>query len=158
MSDGLKFDMNAFNAAIKDISRLNGRNGNYYVRTNARRMIKKLAWNCPISPRRFRGQGRARAGFWPAATALKITNIYTRFKLKGYKEGSFLDNTLKTGQKNPSFTIINSVPYILSMTHHSNQWVETAKNGVQAQMSADLIKYARDSWERRNLIDDLSAN
>jgi len=92
-----------------------------------------------------------RAGFWPAAAALNISNIYTDAPNKN--EGSGND---QTRSNSPSFTIINSVPYIAKLKG-GLAWAEEAQRRVEMQMVKDLTKYAEESWARRELIDDLFA-
>ncbi len=151
MSDGLRFDMVGFNAQISQVRSLIKRNGGSYVRTTARRLIRRLAFNAPKAPGSYDASGRLRAGFWPAAVLLNISNIYTKQPNRG--EGSGNDQT-RSGK--PSFAIVNSVPYIGTLKG-GMKFANTAIAGVQAQMATDLEKYARDSWEKRELIDDLSA-
>ena len=151
MSDGLKFDMADFNAQVEKVRAMIGRNAGSYVRTTARRLIRRLAFNAPKAPGGFEASGRLRAGFWPSAALLGISNIYTKAPNKN--EGAGID---QTRGNNPSFTIRNSVPYIGNLKE-GMAWADVAVAGVQAQMVSDLTKYAENSWERRDLIDDLSA-
>jgi len=144
--------MAGFNAQVASVRRLIHRNSRSYVKTIARRLVRRLAFNAGQAPRRYLGSGRLRAGFWPAAIALNISNIYTPYPNKN--EGSVTD---RTSSRNPSITITNSVPYILRL-HKGTGWVNEAESGVRAQMARDLEKYARDSWAKRDLIDDLTAN
>lgn len=152
MNKDLSFDVAAFNTMVSRTREMLHRNGRSYVRTTARRLVRRLAYNTPMSKENKRNKGRLRAGFWPAAQALGITNIYTRFPNKN--EGGVIDNT--ASGSNPSFTIINSVPYMQNL-RMGYQWIENAKRGVQAQMTRDLEKYVVSSWRRESLIDDLSA-
>ena len=152
MSDGLKFDTVDFNAQIERVRALLGRNAGSYVRTTARRLVRRLAFNAPKASAKYRGSGRLRAGFWPAAALLNISNIYTRFPNKG--EGSGNDQTRSA---HPSFTITNEVPYITNLKG-GLKFVDMAAQGVRAQMTRDLEKYVRDSWQKWELVDDLSAN
>lgn len=151
MSDTLTFDLDKFNREVADVQRLVGRNAGSYVRTTARRLIRRLAFNAPKAANSFAASGRLRAGFWPAAVLLNISNIYTNQQNKG--EGS---GENRTNDDHPSFTITNSVPYIGSLKK-GLAWAENAAHGVEAQMARDLEKYAQDSWARRDLIDDLTA-
>lgn len=144
--------MNQFNNLLAETRQMLHRNSGSYVRTTARRLVRRLAYNAPISKERSRNRGRLRAGFWPAAAALNITNIYTRYPNKN--EGSAVDNT--RDYTNPRFTITNSVPYIPNL-RMGYQWVDEARRGVQAQMAQDLEKYVRQSWARRALVEDLTA-
>ena len=153
MSAELKFDMVDFNQKTRQVRDLLHRNAGSYIRTTARRLIKRLSWNVPHAPPYFQSAGRLRAGFWPAAAALGITNIYTQHPNKG--EGSAVDATRSTG--NPMFTIRNSVPYITRLKAGQG-WVEDAKRGVEAQMARDLRKYVEDSWARRELIENLTGD
>ena len=150
MSAGMTFDMTDFNRQVGQVRDMIQRNGGSYVRTTARRLIRRLSWAAPHAPKKFGAAGRLRAGFWPAATALGITNIYTKQTNKG--EGS-ASNATQGG--NPTFTIINSVPYVMTLKQ-GTQWIENAENEVRGQMARDLEKYARDSWARRDLIEDLT--
>jgi len=152
MSAELKLDMTAFNEQVRQVRDMIHRNGRSYVRTTARRLVRRLAWNCPKAPPRYGAAGRLRAGFWPAAMALGISNIYTTAPNKN--EGEGVDQT--GSASNPMFTIRNSVPYIGNLKQGLG-WADTAMNGVRAQMATDLEKYARDSWARRAIIDDLTA-
>lgn len=152
MGAELKFDMNQFNGLLAETRQMLHRNSGSYVRTTARRLVRRLAYNTPITKAKRRNRGRLRAGFWPAAAALGITNIYTRFPNKN--EGSAVDNT--RDMTNPRFTITNSVPYIQNLRMGYN-WVDEARRGVQAQMAKDLEKYVQQSWARRALVDDLTA-
>jgi len=152
MNTGLKFDMAGFNQQVSQVQRLIGRNARSYVRTTARRLIRRLAFNTPRAPSKYGASGRLRAGFWPAAIALNISNIYTRQPNKN--EGRAID---RTSAGHPSFTIINSVPYLGNLKG-GLKFADIAINGVRAQMIRDLEKYARESWAKRGLIDNLSAN
>jgi hypothetical protein len=152
MGARMTFDMTDFNRQVAQVRDMIQRNGGSYVRTTARRLIRRLAWAAPHAPKRFRESGRLRAGFWPAATALGITNVYTKQTNKG--EGS-ASNATQSG--NPTFTIINSVPYVMTL-QQGTQWIEDAENEVRKQMARDLTKYAEDSWARRDLIEDLTGN
>lgn len=150
MSAAMKFDMTDFNRQVGQVRDLIHRNGRSYVRTTARRLIRRLAWAAPHAPKRFAQAGRLRAGFWPAATALGITNIYSNMPNKG--EGTASDGT---HNDHPSFRIVNSVPYVMTLKQ-GNQWIENAANEVRAQMVRDLTRYAQDTWARRELIENLS--
>jgi len=151
MSNGLKFDLTDFNAQVSRVRGCIKRNAGSYVRTTARRLIRRLAYNAPKAPGSFNASGRLRAGFWPAALLLNISNIYTGQPNRN--EGSGNDQTRAS---KPSFTIVNSVPYIGTLKN-GMMFADVAVSGVQAQMAHDLEKYARDSWAKRDLIDDLSA-
>ena len=151
MSDILKFDLADFNAQLERVRGLIGRNAGAYVRTTARRLIKRFAFNCPKAPGSFEASGRLRAGFWPAAALLNISNIYTNQPNKG--EGAGED---QTRNENPSFTITNSVPYIGNLKE-GLAFADDAVRGVEAQMAKDLEKYAVDSFDRRELQDELTA-
>jgi hypothetical protein len=111
--------------------------------------VKRLAFAAPKAATNFKKAGRLRAGFWPAAVALGITNIYTNYANKN--EGVAIDRTA-TG--NPSFTIINSVPYIANLKSGLS-WVDEAMTRVRMQMVRDLVKYAEKTWQRTELIEDL---
>ena len=150
MSAALKFDTTGFNRQVGQVQQMIHRNARSYVRTTARRLIKRMAFNAPRATQGYAASGRLRAGFWAAATALGITNIYTAQPDRG--EGSAID---ATNAKSPSFTITNAVPYIGNLKD-GLAWAETARRGVEAQMARDLEKYARDSWERRDLVEDLT--
>jgi len=150
MSVTVKFNTDEFNRNLERVRQLIGRNAQSYVRTTARRLVRALAYNCPRAPSNIRASGRLRAGFWPAAIALNVSNIYTPIENMG--EGSAEDRT--TDDK-PSFKIINSVPYYQNLLR--TDWVDTAKNYVLTKAAKDLEKYAKDTWERRELIDDMTA-
>jgi hypothetical protein len=149
MSATITFDTDNFNRQMSDVARLVGRNGQSYVRTTARRLIKRFAYNAPKAPGSFAASGRLRAGFWPAAALLGISNIYTNQPNAG--EGAGEDRTRDT---EPSFTITNSVPYVGTLKD-GLVWADEAVRGVDAQMARDLEKLAVESWERRDLIEDL---
>lgn len=150
MSATITFDTDNFNRQMSDVARLVGRNGASYVRTTARRLIKRFAYNAPRAPGSFAASGRLRAGFWPAAALLNISNIYTNQPNRGEGAG---DN--RTDSNDPSFTITNSVPYIGNLKE-GLAWADDAARGVEMQMAKDLEKFAVDSWERRDLIEDLT--
>ena len=149
MSAAMKFDMTDFNRQVEQVRSMLHRNGGRYVRTTARRLIKRMAWASPHAPKNFAQAGRLRAGFWPAATALGITNIYTNQPNRG--EGAASNATW--GDR-PSFTIINSVPYITTLKG-GLKFVDEAMQRVRMQMVKDLTKYTEWSWQRRELIEDL---
>lgn len=151
MSETLTFDLTDFNSQLERVRGLIGRNASSYVRTTARRLIRRFAWNAPKAPSSYGASGRLRAGFWPAAALLNIANIYTNQPNAG--EGSGND---RTTESNPSFTIINAVPYV-SRLKDGLKFADDAIRGVETQAARDLEKYASESWERNNLIDDLSA-
>ena len=146
----MEWNMDAFNQQVGQVQELIGRNARSYVRTTARRLIRRLAWAAPHASLKYSAAGRLRAGFWTAAAALGITNIYTRFPNKG--EGDARD---ATHGNNPSFTITNSVPYVLRLKQGQG-WIESAAGQVRSQMARDLMKYAEDSWARRDLVEDLT--
>lgn len=152
METGIKFNTLEFERLLSETRAMLHRNSRSYVRTTARRVVRRLAYNAPIAKAHKRNRGRLRAGFWPAAAALNITNIYTGYPNKN--EGSAVDKT--NSANNPSFTITNTVPYIQNL-QMGYQWAENARRGVQAQMAKDLEKYVRQSWARRVLVDDLTA-
>ena len=149
--DMLEFDTLDFKRQINAVQHMIKRNAVSYVKTTARRVVRRLAWAAPQAKQGFKGYGRLRAGWWPAARALGINNIYTRYP--NNEEGTFEDN-LKGN--NPSCVICNDVSYI-GLLKIGNAWAQNAMNGVRAQMAGDLAKYARESWARRALIDDLTA-
>jgi hypothetical protein len=149
MGASLKFDMTSFNRQVEQVRKMLHRNAGRYVRTTARRFIKRMSFDAPLAQAAFPMSGRLRAGFWPAATALGITNIYTNAPNKG--EGSAHD---ATNSANPAFTIINSVPYLMRVKGGLG-WVESAMQRVRMQMVKDLTKYTEWSWQRRELIEDL---
>ena len=144
MSAELKFNNAAINNQLAQVAKLMGRNGGTYVRTTSRRLIKKLAFEAPIDT------GRLRAGFWPAASALSITNIYTRYPNKN--EGQGID---KTKTQSPAFTIVNRVPYVLRLKRGPG-WIRAAEAAIRARMVQDLRKYVQESWRRKKLIEELS--
>jgi hypothetical protein len=150
MSAVMKWNMTDFNRQVEKVREMIGRNGRSYVRTTARRLVRRLAWAAPHASKRFPQSGRLRAGFWPAAAALGITNVYTNKPNRG--EGSATDATWGA---NPSFTIVNSVPYVMTLKQ-GTQWIENAEGEVRGQMARDLRKYAEDTWARREMIEDLS--
>jgi len=150
MSDIIKFDLEDFNRQMSQVARLVGRNGASFVRTTARRLIRRFAWNAPKAPSSYGASGRLRAGFWPAAALLNIANIYTNQPNKN--EGSGND---QTRSDNPSFTIVNAVPYV-GLLKEGLGWADNAVRGVESQMAKDLEKYAVDSWEKRELQEDLT--
>lgn len=151
MSETMTFDLAGFNAQVEQVRSMIGRNAGSYVRTTARRLVKRLSFNAPIAPRQYGQSGRLRAGFWPAAQLLNVSNIYTRHSNTGEGAGEDL-----TRNANPSFTITNSVPYV-TLLKEGMDWADKAVRGVEAQMAIDLERYARDSWEKLELIDDLMA-
>lgn len=152
MSATMIIDMDDFNAQVAQVARLIDRNGGSYVRTTARRLIKKAAWRCPRATGKYAAAGRARAGFWPAALALGISNIYTNHPNKD--EGAGVD---RSRDSNPSFTIENRVPYI-GLIPGGTGWFEDAKQAVRAQMAKDLERLATDTWARQDLIEDLTGD
>lgn len=151
MSAKLTFDMARFNSEVARVQEMLGRNAGSYVRTTARRLIRRMAWNAPKAPGYMKASGRLRAGFWPAAIALGVTNVYTGQPNKGEGEASDM-----THGANPRFVITNAVPYVLRLKV-GMEWVQKSVQAVEAQMARDLRKYAEDTWARRALIDDLSA-
>jgi len=151
MGARMTFNLDDFNRQVEQVRALIQRNAGSYVRTTARRLIRRLAYAAPHSSKSYGGAaGRLRAGFWPAATELGITNIYTRHKNEG--EGSARN---ATQSDRPTFKIVNSVPYVLRLKQ-GEQWITDAENEVRLQMARDLAKYAHDTWARRELIEDLT--
>jgi len=150
MSATIKFNTDEFNRNLARVQQLIGRNAGSYVRTTARRLVRSLAYNCPRAPTNIRGSGRLRAGFWPAAIALGVRSIYTPIENMG--EGAAID---RTSDDKPSFTIINRVPYYQNLVR--KDWVDAAKSYVMGKAVKDLEKYAKDTFERRELIDDITA-
>lgn len=142
--------MAGFNSQVAQVRDMIGRNAGSYVRTTARRLVKRLAYAAPLAAKRYGKAGRLRAGFWAAASRLGVTNIYTGQPDRG--EGSAVDAT--QGDR-PSFTITNAVPYV-GRLKGGLEWAEGAKRQVEAQMVRDLEKYAQDSWARRQLIEDMT--
>lgn len=150
VSATIKFNTDEFNRNLERVRELIGRNAQSYVRTTARRLVRSLAYNCPRAPTNISMSGRLRAGFWPAAVLLGIANIYTPIRNLG--EGSADD---RTSESKPSFRLTNSVPYLQNL--QSMEWVNAAKRYVEMKAAQDLARYAKESWERRELIDDLTA-
>lgn len=148
----MTIDTADFNAQLAKVARLIDRNAGSYVRTTARRLVKKAAWRCPRAPGSFAASGRARAGFWPAALALGLSNIYTGQPNRG--EGAAID---RTASDSPSFTIENSVPYITQIPGGTG-WFDEALAAVRGQMAGDLEKFAADTWATRALIEDLTGD
>jgi len=152
MSASLKFNTDDFNRNLARVQQLIGRNAQSYVRTTARRLVRSLPYTGPRAPTNIRGSGRLRAGFWPAAMALGVTNIYTPVSMN-MSEGSAED---RTSESKPSFKIVNSVPYLQNLKG-GLAWAENAKRYVEMKSVQDLEKYAKASWEREDLIDDMSS-
>ncbi|HUV67559.1 MAG TPA: hypothetical protein VMW24_26945, partial [Sedimentisphaerales bacterium] len=71
MSKPVRWDMKRFNKDLERTRDATHRTSKNVVVHNARRLVKMAAYKCPIDT------GRARAGFWPAAIALQMTNIFT---------------------------------------------------------------------------------
>lgn len=82
-------------------------------------------------------RGRLRAGWWPAASALGVSTVYSgSFPNKG--EGSAIDNI--ANPINPSFTMTNTVPY--------GPHVEGIAAAMQQGVS-EVEARARGEWERK---------
>ena len=126
-----------FNARLAKVqNQLDGLEGPAFVRMQSRRLIKKWAFLAPIK------SGRLRAGFWPAAMALQMTNIYTSYG--NHNEGVGINRT--TDRKKPSMTIVNSVPYVGNAGGRGTGWWHQGLNAIQGRMNADLEKAIKKSW------------
>lgn len=112
----------------------------YYVRFQAKKLVRVLAFSTPIAEERDANRGRARAGWWPAALAMGVTSVYTPIANRG--EGSAVDAS--TDPLNPSVTITNGVPYISIMTRHGLAWADNAVN----QVRAEIMEYLERAWQR----------
>ena len=143
----MTIDTQSFQRQIEAIKRASGRAGSSTVRYWSRIMLKKLAYKTSISPRSItkpsgkkfspRMRGRLRAGWWPAASALGVSTVYSgSFPNKG--EGSAIDNI--ANPINPSFTMTNTVPY--------GPHVEGIAAALQQGVS-EVEARARGEWERK---------
>ena len=171
MADGVivKWDLQKFFAAWSQLKRRSTDAGRFFIRWQARRLVKALAFHTPIAaitvkvvevklitdragvtryvrrrtPKRIRlSRGRARAGFKPAAAALGAGTVYTGFPNKG--EGFIIDAS--NDLIRPTITIVNRVPYILLIPGHG-EWAQAAIN----QEAARLLERLEKSY-RQNLI------
>lgn len=127
-----------------------------YVMRAAKGLIRSLAWRTPLAApftmmpqkdrtgrRRFYPgvtmervrvgrRGRARAGWWPAASALGVTSVYTKFPNKG--EG---DVSIDLKGFNPTIKMSNTVSYITRITGHGN-WAQNAVANEQVRAAGRL--------------------
>jgi len=139
----IKWDLTRFYTVWTSIKRRSENAASYYVRSVARMFIRRLAWHTPIAAYRVAGRtltmrGRARAGWWPAAGALGVSSVYT--PLPNLGEGAYVDSI--QSRRAPSFTMINSVPYIQQIAGHGN-WPARARADGEARAREWLEKSYR---------------
>lgn len=132
MSATMTWDMTGFSDQLRALQAKSGRSARSMVTYWARKLVRKAAWNTPISHGGYAARGRLRAGWWPAATMLGISNIYTPLPNAG--EGVAID---ARASGKPSVTIGNSVPYVLRLKV-GLEWWEEALTSVEAQMEREL--------------------
>lgn len=129
----VKFDTTSFFREWEQIKKRSSDAGSYYAKIQARTLVRKLAFYCPMDT------GRARAGFYPAALALGLRHVYSG-RYPNQNEGGFVDN-LKS-KTNPSFFISNSVPYILTIRGHG-RWMYRARDDAARQAQRHLERTYR---------------
>lgn len=127
----IELDTREFNDTLRRLSQATGRQASSTVRFWGRKLLRKLAYNTPIAKGKFALRGRLRAGWWPAASALGVSNVYTSQPNK--KEGGYRDNLAHAS--NPSFTMTNSVPFIPFV-----KGIESGANKALAEAQAGALK------------------
>jgi len=130
--------MDGFNSQLSALHEKNGRSGRSMVTYWGRKLLRKLAYRTPLSHGKWAARGRLRAGWWPAATALGVTNIYT--PAPNAAEGGFLDERATIGH--PRITMTNSVPYVGRLKVGMTPF-ETAAREVEGQMHGELEREYR---------------
>ncbi len=134
----ITFQMEGFNQQIAALHAKNGRSARSMVTYWGRKLLRKLAYKTPLSHGQWAARGRLRAGWWPAATALGVTNVYTPAPNLG--EGSFVDGRETVGR--PSITLINAVPYVTRLKVGMAPF-EAAAAEVESQMRHELEREYR---------------
>lgn len=124
-----------FTAELARIQTEWGKQADEFVLKSARKLVKKWAFLAPIKT------GRLRAGFWPAAIAMGVTNIYTSFENAG--EGFCV---LNLDTANPTITIVNSVPYVSNAGHRGQGWWFEGLAEVQGDLQGDLEDAIKAGW------------
>lgn len=140
----IRIENKRFNAQLAELKRRNGRAGPSMVRFWTRRLVQKAAWLTPIATSgrdsagrfvRIKNRGRARAGWYPAASMVGLSSVYAG-AAPNRKEGRGTD---KTGDKaRPSMTIENRVPYVTFMRGHGLAWWIRAQAEVRGRMAGEL--------------------
>jgi len=110
--------------------------GPYFVKFQAKKLVRVAALNTPVATESSRMRGRARAGWWPAAAVLGLRSVYS--PLPNLGEGHAFDGTANVA--NPVFRMTNSVPYITTMTAHGLAWWHSAVAQVESELKAYLEK------------------
>jgi len=143
MSDNalITIDTASFGSQIEQLRRVTGKSARSIVRFWARKAVGQVAWATAISPAGFAARGRARAGWWPAASAIGASTVYTL--APNLNEGSVIDNSLS--ESNPSFTMINLVPYVTHIPGIVGA-VGNAINGLEAWAKSQAEGTLRQAW------------
>lgn len=126
MTKGIEWDLRGFFREWKRVRGASDRAGANFVRFQAKQLTRALSWFTPIAPFFAKGgpvlaRGRARSGWWAAASGLGLTTVYSQYPDKG--EGSIQDGS--SNILNPRIVLTNAVPYINEIVGHGN-WPQTA--------------------------------
>jgi len=126
-----------FSEKLRKSSSAMGREGTTYVQSQSRRLVKKWAHLAPMKT------GRLRAGFWPVAVSLQMTNIYTRYPNRG--EGYGINKS--QDKRNPAVYMGNTVPYVAYAGRHGTSWWYAGINAIMARMEKDVENHVRKAWD-----------
>ena len=126
-----------FTTQLNNVQQRTGRRAPQIVQTNSRRLIKKWAFLAPIKT------GRLRAGFWPAAVRLQMTNIYTPHPNRGEGLGQL---NLDPRAAKPFVRIVNSVPYVANAGGRGTGWWFKGIVGITERMRRDAEGAIKSDW------------
>ena len=168
MADGMtvKWDLQKFFSGWSSLKRRSGDAANFFVKWQSRRLLRSLAWHTPVAefvmkvltvklitdrsgvtryvprknPIKIRvRRGRARAGWKPAAAAIGVSTVYTKYP--NQNEGGVIDRSNE--RSFPSVVMTNRVPYILTIQGHGD-WAQNAINQEATRMVERLEKTYRE--------------
>lgn len=126
-----------FSATLAEVQKRNHKSAGSVVLSNSRKLVKKFAWEAPYKT------GRLRAGFWPVATALMVPTIYTPYPNKGEGRG-----VVKLDARNPSVTIVNSVPYVANAGGRGTGWWFKSIIGITERMKREMEQNLKANWRK----------
>lgn len=107
-----------------------------------KRTVKKLAWQTTIAKVPHRHRGRLRAGWFPAADALKAGGVYSG-TYRNHGEGGCLD--LSNDAMNPSIVMWNSVtfwPWVEGLVESLQQGIDELVQRAQAELEGDFASFS----------------
>lgn len=134
----MDFKMEEFAQKVAQIQKAWGRESKTFVLSTARKLVKKFAFEAPVDT------GRLRAGFWPAAISMQVTQIYD-YKGHGNKnEGAGI---VKLTAKNPMIKIVNSVPYVANAGGRGMSWWFKSMSAIMFRLDRELENHVKKAWQ-----------